>query len=407
MRTNRKKERCFGVPSRPLCLSARCILFANELSLLLFDQVSFAAVLMLASSLLFGIVDRYTMIIFRMKQQASLYSTFTVLNSLLQVSFIIIFSYASGRNFLTIILSQTLSVLIGALLSLWLQRDFWFGEGAPLHNFSFSLMLKYGLPFAPNALIFWCFQSMDRFAVKTWSDLESLGLYAAAFKFSAVLEIFRKSFMTFWTPIALQKYTENPNDRVFFEKMFQTLCAASFLMCIGIVSCKDIIIYIFDMKYRGAAMIMPFMIMFPVLFLLSEITVVGINFQKQSYWHLPIIGTAAVVNLVGVYFLVPSLGAKGAAISTAIAYVVFFIGRTFVSKRLFPVKYHMVKTCFMVAAIFVFALFSTFVKFGWIHLAAVAVLLVTCTVLYRHQYLEILDFVKRTADSFLQKRKHS
>ncbi|MCP4196063.1 MAG: polysaccharide biosynthesis protein [Proteobacteria bacterium] len=370
------------------------VLFSKQVSFFLFEDSGSQFAVILALSVVFGILYRYSLIVLRMQQRGLAFSIFSFCSAAINAVLVIVFSYVLGRTFLTLILAFTLSVVCVAISSIIFQHAFFFGKSTRAKNLSLKKMLHYGLPLAPAALVAWAFMSMDRLALRAWSNYDALGMYVAAFKIAAALELFRVSYTTFWTPVALEQYTKNPGNYRFFEKMFQVLCASTFLLAICIMATKDLIVYLFDEQYRDAAMIMPFLLLIPAMHTLSEATVVGINFKKKTSWHFWIIVFAAGINYAGNYLLVPQLGAKGAAISTAFAYVVFFTARTFISKRLFPVPYHLLKTYIMILLISGFALLSTFVNFSWSHVAIGAAIMVCCLFFYKESYKEVLLVIK-------------
>ncbi len=67
------------------------------------------------------------------------------------------------------------------------------------------------------------------------------------------------------------------------------------------------------------------------MYITSETTVIGINFFKKVRWHLLISFAVLAVNISSNLLLVPRLGARGAAISIGMSYVLFFALRTHIS----------------------------------------------------------------------------
>lgn len=77
-----------------------------------------------------------------------------------------------------------------------------------------------------------------------------------------------------------------------------------------------------------------------------------------------IAAVSAIANFFGNMWLVPIYGAKGAACSTGLSYIIFFSIRTFVSIRLYSVKYYLKKFNFC-GLIFIMVAFSiTFICDG-------------------------------------------
>lgn len=95
-------------------------------------------------------------------------------------------------------------------------------------------ILKYSYPLLLTTLITWLFQSIDKVALRHWSDFQELGLYAAAFKIVALLSVVQIGFSTFWTPVCYERFEKNPHDKIY--------ASMSKIVSIITISFKDIII---------------------------------------------------------------------------------------------------------------------------------------------------------------------
>ncbi|MGL4655486.1 MAG: polysaccharide biosynthesis C-terminal domain-containing protein, partial [Sarcina sp.] len=115
-----------------------------------------------------------------------------------------------------------------------------------------------------------------------------------------------------------------------------------------------------------------------------ETTVIGISFMKKTKYTIWIAIISALTNVVGNIILVPILGAKGAAISTGISYIVFFITRTIISKKLYDVDYKMFKILLCVGIVSGLALYSSFSKFDLVTLVLGIGAIISIGVLYKN-----------------------
>lgn len=88
----------------------------------------------------------------------------------------------------------------------------------------------------------------------------------------------------------------------------------------------------------------------------------GINFSKKTYWHIIITGFSALANFLGNTLLVPLLGAKGAAVSTGLSYVLFFTLRTVIAKKYYPVDFDLGRIYLCTSLTIAVATAGTFVK---------------------------------------------
>lgn len=209
-------------------------------------------------------------------------------------------------------------------------------------------------------MIYWLFTSFDKIALKEWSTFSEIGYYSAASKIVALLTVLQGSFTTFWTPVCYEHYEKFPEDNNLFTKMSKVITIAMFALSIISIAGKDLIVLLLGSSYREAANIMPFLVFMPIMYTISETTVIGINFAKKPKWHILISGTSCLINIIGNLILVPELGAKGAAISTAFSYILFFSMRTHISLKYYKVNYGLSKMYIMLAIIFVYALLATF-----------------------------------------------
>jgi len=81
-------------------------------------------------------------------------------------------------------------------------------------------------------------------------------------------------------------------------------------------------------NYAAVQWIVVSCIGFPLLYTLSETTVVGIGISRRSSFSMLAAVIAFAVNLAGNWLLIPIYGAAGAAVSTCVSFWIFFVLRT-------------------------------------------------------------------------------
>ncbi|PNR93207.1 lipopolysaccharide biosynthesis protein [Petrotoga sp. 9PWA.NaAc.5.4] len=368
-------------------------LFWKELSFVLFeDSNHFLSIFLLGLTILIGCVERFATLVVRMKQRGIAFSTLRVVNGISNAVFTILYALLVSRTFYAIIVGLFLSHIVSATLAIFLERDLWFGKFKV--NFdSVKEIIKYGLPFVPTFLIIWIFQSFDKLALRNYATFTEIGLYSAAFKVVAIMNLIQTGFTTFWTPVSYESYENNPESTGLFEKVSLFISAAMFVVGMLIIVFKDVIFLLLAKSYRSAAQIAPFLILMPIMYTTSEVSVVGINFKKKTFWHMLIATVAAGCNIVGNTLLVPLYGAKGAAFATGISYIIFFIMRTFISKYLYPVNYHLGKFFTATIVFVIVAFINTFIgNLVWQVLSAVVGLVIVLLV-YNTEVKYVLDLV--------------
>lgn len=312
------------------CLASLGILvFSEPLSLLLYGQSSFIGIASLALCLPLTILERFNMQVVRMQERARLYSGISVARQSIYALFMVGFLYTM-RSFLGILIATTLASLLISVALTWMNRSLWDYSGLELDKELLQRLLAFGLPLVPANVIGWLFAGMDRLALRAWSDFSQIGLYSTGFKIAGVFLVAQTAFCTFWIPTAYRWY-ESKEAPEKFARVSKTISALMILAGILVILARHLIIRIFDPSYLASAILVPFLIFYPILYTISETTALGIAFSRKTVLTLITTVTCATINGIGNAILVPLYGALGAAISTAIAYLAFFWLRTILS----------------------------------------------------------------------------
>ena len=367
--------RCFAFAMAMTALIVCALLpFWRQISTALFEEPDFSAMLLLVGCLLLSVINRFATNVIRMKKRGNVLSLSQIICVTVHLAVVIVYALYAASTFHAIVWGTLFSVAASVLVNILPERKFW---GARVHKALFGRddskqVLSYGVPLVPVLIMTFLFQAMDKIALRAYSSLDEIGLYAVANKFVFLLTIIYVSFSLFWSPVAFERYEKNNNDFRFFEKMFKTLAAAVLIAAGGMLLAKDVIVLLLAPPYRSAVMIMPFMIFVPMMHLLADITGMGIGLKKKTYLHIVVVAAAALVNFAGNYYLIPVLGARGAAISTGIAYVTYFALRTWISGRLFPAHYRITPFVPSLLLLTAFMYLNTFHVVPWWYNAAPA-----------------------------------
>ncbi|MBC2726064.1 oligosaccharide flippase family protein [Desulfosporosinus sp.] len=354
---------CFKTPIGVALVTSLVILFLYKpISIFLFEEEEFEFMLMLVILIVIQAIYRYAVLVIRMQQKGHLFSLLEILNRAFQFFFIILLHFFLGASYEIVIYSTVITYIILTIVAIIYEREFWDYKNFSSKKLKHSKLeiLKYSYPLVLTTLITWLFQSIDKVSLRHWTDFQELGLYAAAFKIVALLNVVQVGFSMFWTPVCYERFEKDPHNTSFYERMFKIVAIGMFLITIITISFKDIIILLLGEAYREAAYIMPFLVFMPLMYTLSETTVIGINFYKKPKWHILIAIVSCLTNITGNFYLVPKYGAIGAAISTAFSYVVFFSIRTSISLKYYKVNYGLKKAYFMFIIIALFAMYSSY-----------------------------------------------
>lgn len=317
------------------------LFFQKKISLMLFGEYNNIVAALLALGIIVQILYRYASLVIRMQQKGHLFSLIELLNRIVTFLLIIIFYLKMGSTFEIVVYSTVFTFLFLTIYLIYNQKNIWtiknFSKDSLKHNN--KEILKYSYPLVLTTLITWLFEAFDKIALRQWADFQELGLYSSAFKIVALLTIFQKVFATFWTPVAYESFENNPNNTMIYSNVSKIVTFLMSIVAIVTIMAKDLIVVLLGPEYQEASKILPFLVFMPLMYTISETTVLGINFYKKPKWHIVIASVSCICNIIGNWVLVPQFGGGGAALSTAFSFIVFFMLRTHISLKYYKVNY--------------------------------------------------------------------
>lgn len=389
-------KKCLKIPllATMICSGILLVLY-KPISIYLVKEESILIVLLLIVQLIASVFSRFSLLEIRMKQKAKLYSTLNVLLKLTYLIFIGALYTFFKSNYMTVVLATIMSTIVTNLVAIFIERGVWKSTNSEVKlKTNNREVLRYGIPFIFSMAVTWLFQFIDRISINAFCGYSEVGIYSGAFYIISLLNTLQGTFNTFWTPVAYERYSSKPEDTGFFSTINGIVSVVMLLTAIGIIALKDIIVLFLGPAYRSAVFIFPFLIFMPIMNCISETTVVGINFNKKTSNHIFISVISALFNLIGNLILVPRYGAKGAAISTGLAYIVFYLSRTLISLRYYKVNYNLKGFMLCTLATYILATYSSFNTFNIIVFALAIVAIITVVLCYKDIFILLIDKMK-------------
>jgi len=284
-----------------------CLLFGSFLSELVFSIQSTFVSWMLAIALLSSFLSRFLSLVLRMNERGLAFS----MSQVLPKAFIllIILSYVQldiGKTFENLLLANTLSIVFACLIFSWNARtELYSSFSCEIDIQQLRKMLHFGLPLIYN----------------------ELAIYSVSVSFAAAATIFQSVFSTVWAPTVYKWASNNEgHDKVIMVNRYVLMLVVVLFCLAGLFSW--IVPLILPSEYASVQWVLVACIAYPLLYTLSETTVVGIGISRKSSYAMLAAVLALLVNLLCNYFLIPLFGAAGAASSTALSFWFFLVCRT-------------------------------------------------------------------------------
>lgn len=340
------------------------------------------------------IVSRFSTSILRLECKTKQYSWCNVSQQVVYIVLALLLLRIYRTNEVAILIIATiLGQLAVAFFSIFAGKNLWIAEKQSLKDYNISPkeLIQYAWPFIITTSVATLFQSIDKISLKLYCDYAEVGVYSSALVLMNVFALLQSTFNTLWTPLSVEHYSKNPEDRSFYQKAQAIITVLMFTFGLTIILFKDAFAIFLGRDYREAAYLIPFLAFHPIMYTISEVTVGGLIFKKKSKVQVIVSIVPCVANFIGNMILVPLYGGRGAAISTGMSYILFFAMRTRLSNKYYYIDYSMGRFALVSFISIVFAAYATFHSINFFLVCLYIFTIVVMFLLYRSTVMEMLN----------------
>ena len=273
----------------------------------------------------------------RAKGHTKLYAFQGILGTALTIAFNLLFLIPMKLGVTGYVLSVAVADAVGTvflILYAKLYKDF---SIKAVSRSKISEMLKYSLPMMPTTIIWWVTNVSDRFVVTYIRGSAENGLYSAAYKIPTIIALVAGVFNEAWQLSAISESKDKEEVRSFFSEVFLRYQSVLFLGCSLLIPFTPLATRILlNESYFKAWSFMPVLLVATVFS--SLVTFIGTIYtvKKKTTMSLVTAAFGAILNIVLNFLMIPSMGAQGAGIATAISYFAVFALRAINSKTFMP-----------------------------------------------------------------------
>lgn len=301
----------------------------NIISKWLFEIDSLSLSMMVAIVVTSNFIARFLSLILRMNEQGFAYSMSQLLPKLLLIIIILCYVlFSAEKTIRNLLLANIIAIVFVCIIYAWNTKQEWLLAISQSIDYEYlKNLLKFGFPLIFGGLAFWGLTATDKILIKELSDFEQLGLYSVSVSFAAAATILQSVFSTIWAPTVYKWAAINEGLENIYRVNRYILLLIIVLFCLaGLFSW--IFTLILPEQYDEVRWIVISCLGYPLLYTLSETTVVGIGITRRSSFAMLASIVAFMFNVVGNWWLIPIYGAAGAAVSTCVAFWIFFFLRT-------------------------------------------------------------------------------
>lgn len=268
-------------------------------------------------------------------------------------------------------------------------------------------MLRYSLPLMPNELSWWIIQMSDRFMIIWICGFAINGVYAMAYKIPAIFNLIVSMFIQAFGISAI-KECENLESRAeridgsFFEDIYRKYVAVSFLVVAIIILLVKPLAYVLQRNdFFDAWKYTPFLLCAYAVGNLQAFYGSIYSGIKKSKVILLSTVCGAISNIILNIFLIPAIGAYGAALATIVSYVVVYLIRVISIKKYVDMNHFEIKiACSLAILFFMIGLYLQNNIQGFVGSVMIGFVL---PVIYRKEIAELCVLLKHLVDKWKMK----
>lgn len=290
-----------------------------------------------------ALASRFLSLVLRMQERSFAFSMSQLLSKIIFLLIVINTVWLGfARDTYSLVTANTASMILAFLVFTWNTKSEWLIAIKEQININeLKSAFSFGWPLIFGGLASWGLNVMDRLFLRYFSTYTELGVYSITMSVAVVVTIFAGIFNTIWSPMVYKWMSEDNFDYEKIDTVLEYVVAAIYFSIVLTSLFSWVIPYFLPPQYSNIQYLLAICLLGPLLYTLSEVTGIGIAVVRRTKFSMLCAIVAMLCSLILNYFLVPQFGAAGAAISTAVAFFIFFILRTEISQLVWRKKSHL------------------------------------------------------------------
>lgn len=274
--------------------------------------------------------------------KTTLFAVQGIINTALTISLNLLFLLGFGLGTLGYVLSVVISDLIMTVMIFFVARLYRYISPKSINKQTIRVMLKFSIPYIPTTIMWFITSASDRYIVTAFGGSAENGLYAAAYKLPTLILLICGVFIEAWQ-FSVVKDAKEKERADFFGEVFRNYMGVIFMGASTIIAGATILtrLLLADSYYSSYKYV-------PVLVIAMTfsalVTFLGSVYfvEKKSVMSMLTSMAGAIINIVLNFILIPSRGAMGAAVATAISYAAVYVIRVIDTRNYLKFNMHSV-----------------------------------------------------------------
>jgi len=274
--------------------------------------------------------------LFRVEERSTQYAIASIANVLITVVAMVVFIAVFHWGAVGLIVGNfTGTLCIYAVLLAYRSEQL----GLQFDTTLFRAMQTFGMPLVPSALALWTINFVDREFVIWYKGAAEAGIYSVAVKVAGVITFVMVAFRTAWPAFAYSIDDDRDAKRTYSYVLTYLLTITSWVaLALGALA-PWLVALLTNPRYQRAEEAVALLAFAGAIYAGYTMLAIGSGRARRTQFNWVVTGVGATANVALNFWLIPAYGMVGAAISTAVAYVVLFVGMTIYAQSVYRVDY--------------------------------------------------------------------
>lgn len=289
------------------------------------------------------------------------YSLYGIINSFILILSNIILLKKFNMGISGYILSFIFGYGITSVISLILSQEYKYFSIHNLNKKTLNEMLRYSMPCIPNMISWWFNSVSDRYMIIAFCGIHIGGLYTAASKLPALINVISSIFQLAWQYSTAKEINKDDNH-IFFNTVLKWYAFITINSCLFLIIINNKIseVLLRD-EFYAAKVFVPLLLIAALFGCFSTYFGTFYNAMKDNKNLMKSTLYGALINIFLNLCLIPKFSAFGAAFATLITYLFIMIYRYVDVKKYIKIEINYKVFIIRVICIFITALCTTFI----------------------------------------------
>jgi O-antigen/teichoic acid export membrane protein len=205
-----------------------------------------------------------------------------------------------------------------------------------------KVVFKYSFPIVLVGLFGILNQNIDKillpYLINSDKPFQELAIYGANFKIGVLMALFTQSFRLAFEPFFF-KEGKGKDSKAVYSEVLKYFTFLGMLIFLGVMLFIDFVNIILTPEYTQGNVIIPFILLSQLFFGIYYSLSLWYKLTDRTIYGFYMSLTGFIINLAGLFILVPQFGYIGAAISIFISFFLITIVSYFLGQKYYPIDY--------------------------------------------------------------------